>query len=91
MMISPIIGTIVDGASRTLQTKAGALVAELFGDWLGDKIDTGLVALHAVLPEVTTLGVVACGLILMLPGSNKHRWFARMATVFVVGTVLLIM
>lgn len=87
----PIIGTIVNSNGvSVLQTKAGEWVATLFGDWLADKVDTSLVALHVVLPDAVTLGVIACGLMLMLPGTDKHKWFARLATVFVVGVVLLV-
>lgn len=67
------------------------LVAGAMGDWLAKKVDTLLYAFNQGLPDLVSLGVVACALAMMIPGMKPYKWFGRCIMILWLGIVLIIL
>jgi len=68
-----------------------SLVAGALGDWLAKKVDTMLYAFAQGLPDLVSLGVVACALAMMIPGTKPYKWFGRAIMILWLGIVLIIL
>lgn len=73
------------------QNPLSNLVADAFGDWLANKVDTMMHAFAQGLPDLVSLGVVACALAMMIPGLSPYKWFGRCLMILWLGIVLIIL
>ncbi len=67
------------------------IVAGAMGEWLAKKVDALLIAFNQGLPDLVSLGVVFCGLAMMIPGLSPYKWFGRCLTILWLGIVLVIL